>query len=215
MTGEPEGRFGPRVPPPTGLGARDPSSPKFPRSLALKLAGLGVTAVLVAAAVIVLTQPSGSPPPSGCDLCGGGTAIGNPNLGVCGVGGFGHLSGCSSGDYAYTLTVESSQVTFGSVTFRTLTSAGTVYSTPNGTPGFAILNTSGSVVAQWTSTNGSMFMSAVGWTYSAGVSSSTPLTNLYSVVIDMGKADPMGQGYTCVMVGVGAYSGTTSPLALP
>jgi len=48
-----------------------------------------------------------------------------------------------------------------------------------------------------------------------GVTPSTPLTNLDSVVVDMGTTDPMDQGYVFVLVGVGAFSGTTSPLALP
>jgi hypothetical protein len=58
-------------------------------------------------------------------------------------------------------------------------------------------------------------MTSTGWTYTAPTGSSSSLTNLYTIVIDMGTVNPTGTGLTFVAIGTGSYTGTTTPISLP
>src|SRR5208282_497706 len=188
---------------------KDRSTPGFPRQLLLMVVVVAITVALVLGVVIVLTP---SPPPTRPSPHGLlGVTVGNPTLGICGQGNFGRTAGCLSGDYVYTLTVESSTLEFGNVACRVLTSSAAVYSAAGGDPGFDILGANGTITAGWSPLNDSMSMTTSDWTYSADASPSTPLTNLYSILVDMGRVDPMGQGYTFVLIETGANSGASSP----
>jgi hypothetical protein len=44
---------------------------------------------------------------------------------------------------------------------------------------------------------------------------SSPLSTVFTIVIDMGSTSPAGQGYTFVANAVGSFQGSTAPLALP
>lgn len=109
--------------------------------------------------------------------------------GNCKTGGTFADSGCSAGDYTYNLTVETSDVTFGSVVFWVENPNGSVFVATGGTPGFSVLNSTGVIVAQYASVGGVMSMGS-GWTYTDGTHSSTPLTSLHTILIDMGTANP-------------------------
>src|SRR5580658_1465041 len=214
--GDPEKRT---IPAPTSGLAVD-EAPRPPggqaRQRAIVFSALGVAIIIVLAAILEFSAPAGSPTVGGC--CGPhgvGFAVGNPTLLLCGAMNIPFQNGCRAGDHLYDLTVESSPLEMGNVAFRVQTSAGTVDIVTGGDPGFGILNSTGAMAASWTSLNGSMAMPTSAWTYSIGVAATTPLTNLYTIVVDLGSADPMGQGLTFSAVGVGSYSGTTSALALP
>jgi archaeal type IV pilus assembly protein PilA len=125
--------------------------------------------------------------------------------------------------YIYTLTVETSTISFTSALFEVKSSTGAIV-TATGGGGFAIVNISGTAVAYLTT--GSLTSLAMGSVFSnfaagatacngAACTSSSPLTSIYTIVIDMGTASPSGLGYSFVAIGTGSYSGTTSPLALP
>jgi hypothetical protein len=211
MRSDPRGSVSP-LPDPQNL-VQSRSAPGFPRELLL-MTVVVATAALILAAAILLTPPA--PPALDTGPTGPhGVTVGNPILGICGQGTPSQAPSCLSGDYLYTLTVESSTEEFENVAFRVQTASSSVYSASGGEPGFAILNSNGTIAAAWSSMNGSLFMAASDWNYSDGVAPSTPMTNLFSIVVDMGRADPMGQGYTFVLIGTGSYSGTSSPLSLP
>jgi flagellin-like protein len=123
------------------------------------------------------------------------------------------------GHWTYTMTVESSTVTFGSVLFQVKTGGGTV-ADPAGAGGFFVVNLNGSVVAcdLPVPANGGLSMGANSqFTFIAasGLTPVSPLSNLYTIVIDMGTTSPVGVGYTFDAIGQGSYSGTTTPLSLP
>ncbi|MCI4365288.1 MAG: hypothetical protein L3K10_04415 [Thermoplasmata archaeon] len=144
-----------------------------------------------------------------------GTAfgVGNPILNTCSTGSVYGANLCQGGDYVYTLTIESSTVTFGSVLFEVKSSGGVVL-TAASAGGFSIADVSNALVTFSSPANRTMAMTS-GWAYVNGTNPSTPITNLYTIVIDVGNGNPAGQGYTFQALGTGSYSGTTSPLSLP
>jgi flagellin-like protein len=184
---------------------------------------VAITVVLAAVLYVLisgLTHGTGSAP------IGSAFAAGNPVASNSGYSGT--TSACSSsttavasaikaGDWTYTLTVESSSVSFGSIGMEVKTSGGSIATSAGG---FYIVNTAGNVVAC-----GAGSLAQTSWTYpTSSVTASTPLTTLYTIVIDTGLTGPTsgvttnpwtGLGYSFIGVGVGSYSGTTSPVTLP
>jgi len=115
--------------------------------------------------------------------------------------------GCAAGHFEYTLYVESSDVTFGDVRFEVQSANGSVAREADGL-GFTILNASGTVLAQFAVTGGSMAMgSGAAWSYSTGITSSTPIRNFDTIMVDTGTSNPLGQGLLFVVFGVGRYTG--------
>jgi flagellin-like protein len=191
---------------------------------------VAITVVLAAVLYVLISGLTGGG--VGSKPIGSAFNAGNPvSSKSSATGGVGSLSGgwtgtgCVSGDYCYTLTVESSTITFTSALFEVKTTAGTIYSAGAGTGGFSIVNIGGGVVAQSahiTISGGlamtspiAIFNSTAGACNSASCVTSSPLTSIYTVVIDMGTSSPSGLGLTFVAVGTGSYSGTTAPVLLP
>ena len=131
------------------------------------------------------------------------------------------LNGCKGGDYIYTIAIPFSTVTFGSVIFEVLTSTGTAYS-PAGKPTFAIVNISTHLNrASYTGTVAAAPFVMTGltpFTYVGPITSTSLLSaTFYDIVIDTAVATTAwaGLGLTFVVIGQGAYYGTTAPVALP
>jgi flagellin-like protein len=149
--------------------------------------------------------PVPTPPVSQCTAAGGGC------LGAT--------------DYTYSLMIASSSVTFGDVLFEVKTISGSLYSATT-FGGFTILNATGGVAASYTVSAGAvpMAMPSGGFTTWGGSAAcgilgaacgvNSPLTNVYTLVIDMGTKNPSGLGLTFTVLGVAGYSGTTGPLTL-
>ncbi|HTW40485.1 MAG TPA: archaellin/type IV pilin N-terminal domain-containing protein [Thermoplasmata archaeon] len=182
---------------------------------------VAITVVLAAVLYVLITGLTHGPGSVGI-----GTAFnaGNPVSSTCGAGNTYAANGCKAGDIIYTLTVESSSITFTSAQFEVKTATGSIAAITTGTGGFAIVNTAGVAVAASAATSASLAMTSPFSVFSAVAgacngntcSSSSPLTSIYTIVIDLGTApSPSGQGYTFVAIGVGSYSGTTSPVSLP
>ncbi len=120
----------------------------------------------------------------------------------------------------YTLAVESSTVTFGSVLFEVKTASGAVFTSGGASSSFAVIEIS-SHVAAIIVTGATVAMtgkwSGYGLTTTAPTyGDSTLITNTYTIVIDMGSATPTtGQGLAFVAVGTGSSSGVTAPVYLP
>jgi hypothetical protein len=142
-----------------------------------------------------------------------GFAVGNPLAGTCPLGGSLAKTGCFSGDFVYSLTIEYSGITFGEILFHVDSANGTVCVATRGESGFSILNSAGAVAAHYRAHAGVMNMTS-GWTYASGTGPSTSLGTDYPILIDVGTVDPQSQGYFFIAVGTGAFSGT-SGVALP
>jgi hypothetical protein len=153
----------------------------------------------------------------GCEEleCGGPRfAVGNPIAGICPSGGIFPTKGCVSGDFVYNLAIETSSITFGEVLFQIEIPTGALYDAPGPYSGFVILSPNGSEVAGYQTVGGVMNMTS-GWTYYlAGTTTSTPLSNIYTIIVDMGMANPDHQGYEFIARGTGSFSGT-AVVALP
>jgi hypothetical protein len=186
-----------------------------PKSQAI-VGAVAAAGTLILVLILVVTIPLLSQQTSHVSTCpcnGPLFSLGNPLAGTCPSGGTISTRGCFSGDYVNNLTVESSTMTFGAVRFYVETPNGTALIASGDHSGFAILSLAGSVVAYYETSVGVMNMTS-GWIYADGVNSSTPLTTIYTVVVDMGTMNPQGQGYTLVAVWTNSYSGV-SPIALP
>ena len=182
---------------------------------------VAITVVLAAVLYVLisgLTHGTGTAP-VGSAFAAGNAVAGNSgytgSASACTTSTSALASAIKTGDWTYTLTVESSSLTFGSLGMEVKSSGGTI---ATGTGGFYIVNTAGNVVACGTGS-----FAQTSWAYSTvttpGVTASTPLTTLYTIVIDTGSSAAInpwaGQGYSFIGVGVGSYSGTTSPVPLP
>ncbi|MGA8604529.1 MAG: hypothetical protein WB788_05645 [Thermoplasmata archaeon] len=139
--------------------------------------------------------------------------VGNPAAGVCPSAGTFATTGCLAGDFVYNLTIEASTFNFGNVLFHVTSRNGTVVVATGGQPGFSILHTGGAVAADFPAPGGVLAMTS-GWSYAPRTNSSTPLTSLYSILVDMGTSNPVERGYSFVEVGTGGAVGS-STLALP
>jgi hypothetical protein len=146
---------------------------------------------------------------------GSAFAAGNPIISTCAAGSTFVANGCTAGDFTYTVMIEASAVTYGSVLFEVRTSTGNIY-TLSDPGGFSVVGITGTVEASYAVGGSSLLVMMTGFTYfGSGVSPSTPLTNLDTIVIDMGTVNPVGTGLTFTVLGTGSYSGSTEPLALP
>jgi flagellin-like protein len=188
---------------------------------------VAITVVLAAVLYVLISGlTSGG---VGSKPIGGAFNAGNPILSTCAATSANTIppvaatkGGCLAGDYIYTLTVESSTISFGSALFEVKTAAGAIYTGTAGS-GFAFLNIAQQVVAIQVTGVGGMAMGS-SWAANAygpgtecmntACSTSTSLTGIYTIVVDMGTAPPAGTGLSFVAIGTGGYSGTTS-LALP
>lgn len=153
--------------------------------------------------------------PSGSSPIGSAFIAGNPIAGTCLANDTFAAQGCKGGDHIYTLTVESSTVTFANVLFEVKTAVGGPYG-HNGSGGFSVIRISGTVAAQTPIPGGSgMEMTSTFATYGSGIWPSTALTSVYTIVLDMGTVNTVGLGLTFVVTGTGGFDGTTSPVTLP
>ncbi len=129
---------------------------------------------------------------------------------------------CLTSHAIYTIGIASSTVTFGSVLFEVLSSSGSVVGA-TAAAGFSIVNTAGAVVATYVVAAGGPLAMSATFTFSAAQASnsvayttSTPLTGLFTIVVDMGQTTATtGLGYTLVALGTGSFSGSTNPISLP
>ncbi len=181
---------------------------------------VAITVVLAAVLYVLisgLTSGGVGSKPIGSAFNAGNPILGNPGSGTsstCATTSTTLAAAIKTGDYTYTLTVESSTITIGSALFEVKTAAGAVSAFAGG---FYIVNIAGLVVA---CSSGALAMSSafsIFPTDVAGTSASTPLTSLYTIVIDVAAtgSNPSGIGLTFNALGTGSYSGTTSPLSLP
>ncbi len=191
---------------------------------------VAITVVLAAVLYVLITGLTHGP---GSTPIGSAFTAGNPTASSCATGltyaaaSATGKGGCLAADYIYTLTVETSTISMDSALFEVKTSSGSILSLPAGVGGFSVMNIQGEVVAQGplgtaaaamamsTTLGFPTFTGSTTACNGAACSSSTTLTSIYTIVIDMGTSNPTGLGYEFVAVGTGSFSGTTSPVSLP
>jgi hypothetical protein len=187
---------------------------------------VAVTVVLAAVLYVLLTGLMGSGGVGQTPIGSAFTAGNRPTPGFCAtgssqvLGATSIMGGCKPGDFMYTLTVESSTVTFGSVLFKVEAASGLVFAGGGASSSFALLDPAGHVAA--ISVTGATMAMSTSWqgygltTTTPTYSSGTSLTNSLTIVIDMGSATPTtGEGLSFVAVGTGVFSGATYPIPLP
>jgi hypothetical protein len=84
-----------------------------------------------------------------------------------------------------------------------------------GVGGFSILNASDDLVAQSIPLKTLLMLDDFTPLPATQMDRSSPLSTVFTIVIDMGSTSPAGQGYTFVANAVGSFQGSTAPLALP
>jgi hypothetical protein len=137
----------------------------------------------------------------------------NSGTGTCAASSTTAALAIAPGEWVYTWSIESSAVTFGSVGFEVFSSGGAVLGGGAG-GGFYILNSGNTVVACGLVSAAAGFAVMSGFTYTTagGLSPSSPLTSLYTIVIDTGSSAAVnpwsGQGNYFLTVGLGSYSGS-------
>jgi len=182
------------------------------RAVSPIIATILLVAITVVLAAVLYVLISGLTHGPGSTPIGSAFTAGNAITGTCSPAQVTAKECAAAGHYTYTLTIESSTVTFASVQFEVKNSGGTVVTTTTG-QGFVILAIAGNPVAWGNVTGGVMAMTSA-LTTPSSFPTSTPLSTTYTILVDMGTASPSGQGYNFVTLGVGSYSGTTS-YALP
>jgi archaeal type IV pilus assembly protein PilA len=208
------------------LGQRERSWRKSrKRAVSPIIATILLVAITVVLAAVLYVLISGLTHGPGSTPIGSAFTAGLPagsSAAKCPTGDTYAANGCLAGDYTYTLTIESSTVNFGSVLFEVKTATGAV-DVAASVGGFSVLSISSVVVAQMTTATTTLAMTSTFGTFSgvatacngATCSSTSPLTSIYTIVIDMGTGNPTGTGLSFIAIGTGSYSGTTSPVALP
>jgi flagellin-like protein len=117
---------------------------------------------------------------------------------------------CKAADYCYAIGIASSStgVTAANIQFQVQTSSGTVYSIA-GAGGASIVDIGGAVVVKAAVVAGPY--SVTTWTAGGGAytSTTTQLQTSMTIWVDLGTANPTGQGLVLVALGTGSYSGQT------
>lgn len=183
-----------------------------------------MTVVLAAVLYLLVTSLTAGGPST--TPIGGAFLASHPVSSYCATGSAQTLGasaisgGCTAGDFVYTLTIESSRVAFGNVLFKVETPTGAVFAGAGASASFAVIDLSSHVVA--VSITGPALAMTAKWSgygptlTAPAYTSSSPLTNQFEIVIDLGHSAPAtGEGLEFVVVGIGSFSGATTPLGLP
>lgn len=183
-------------------------------------AAVGIAAGVTVGAVLVLVIVPPAPTPPGCYAleCGPQFSFA-PAMGptLCSPPGTWSEGCLAPNNYVYDVAVAtSSGFSFGEIRFAVLTSSGSTF-IPPGPGGFSMLNSSGLIVASYDLVDGGpLEMPGAGsWTFytaETGITAESPLTSLYTIVVDVGSADTQGHGLTIVVL---SDAGISAPSSLP
>lgn len=135
----------------------------------------------------------------------------------------GHPAACQAvNDYTVTVPVSTSSITLGSVAFEVYTTTTSVPYSAAPKPAFALALTAtpNTAVVTWVAPAAGPMLVSSTWTitYTSPATSTSPLTSLstYTISIDLGSGGTaaVAAGLSFVVLGVGSYSSTTSPIVL-
>jgi hypothetical protein len=181
------------------------------------LIAVAIGAVVVLAILVYVTGPWLSPVPPPCTSleCSPIFAAGDPVVGNCSAGSTYAADGCMAGDATFLITVESSQFTLGSLSFKVVDQSSGAPARSATEGGFSVLNQSGHLVAQ--SERSPTLEMTAGFEYPGhAASNGTYLTNVDSILVDMGEPAAALNGAGLAFVSTLSSTGaSTSPLQLP
>jgi archaeal type IV pilus assembly protein PilA len=188
------------------------------RAVSPIIATILLVAITVVLAAVLYVLISGLTHGPGNTPIGSAFAVGAPTAGTCTAAGVTAKTCATAGDEIFTMTIEQSTITLGSVQFEVKAPAQTAFA--NTLAGsFSIQTITGTEVAQYSVAAGAGLAMTGAWTNYAGTNAaSTPITTTMTLVIDTGIVATSwvsGQGNTVIGLGVGSYSGTTSAQTLP
>jgi archaeal type IV pilus assembly protein PilA len=195
------------------LGQRERSWRKSrKRGVSPIIATILLVAITVVLAAVLYVLISGLTHGPGSTPIGSAFTAGSATPGQCTAAQ--HTAGicAATNNYIYTVAIASSTVTFSSVLFEVLQTSGSAVSATG--DGFSVLAANGTVVAH----SGALTTLAMTTTLTypvTYVTATTSLSTLYTIIIDMGTANPSNLGYTFVVHGTGSFSGATNPVSLP
>jgi hypothetical protein len=184
-----------------------------------------VAIVVVLAAVLYvlvagLTHGPGATPIGSAFAAGNphpSNAVGTAGSSTCATTTTTAAAAIKSGDWTYTLDIESSTANLGGILLQVRAATGGFDASHIA---FYITGTAGAVVAcagtSASPASGSM-SSSLPFTYptAGGATSSLRLTSAYQIVLEMGASSPTGQGFTFDAAGQGSFTGVTASVALP
>lgn len=166
---------------------------------------VAITVVLAAVLYILISGLTKGP---GNTPIGTALGLGAPTLVQGGAGAT--FPPCKAADYCYQIGLASvSGVSASSINVQILTAGGTVWSGMAGGGGAGITDIKGAAVVSGPVAAAGAF-AVTTWTAGAGYTTTTPLTAAMSFWVDMGTANPSGQGYVLVIIGTGSFSGQTT-----
>jgi hypothetical protein len=178
----------------------------------LAIVAVVVVVPVLASGLLFGATPNVGPTPVGVQPP---LVVGNPTDSTCTSASAAAGACVTPGDWIYHLTIETSTITFGSVLFKVTNWTGAVFHNP-GEGSFALVGSTGSAAAWTQLPSGGLAMQSSWAQYVTGNSSSSPLTNLFTLVIDTGQAAPTtGMGLSLVAVGTGDLHGESSAISLP
>jgi len=166
---------------------------------------VAITVVLAAVLYILISGLTKGP---GNTPIGTALGLGSPTLVQGAVGGT--FPVCKAADYCYQISLASvSGVNPSNLQIQILTTGGTVWSGMAGGGGAGISDIKGAAVVSGAVAAAGAF-AVTSWVAGAGYTTTTPLTAAMSIWVDMGTANPSGQGYQMIIIGTGSFSGQTS-----
>jgi flagellin-like protein len=183
------------------------------RAVSPIIATILLVAITVVLAAVLYVLISGLTKGPGNTPIGSAFGIGNPVGGTCTAAQVTAGVCKAAGDQIFTLTIEQSTLTIGSVQFEVKTPAGGAFTTTIAGM-FAIQTITGAEVAQYSIAAASpLAMTNAFTTFGAGYASTSPISTTMSLVVDTGVTAAnwvTGQGYIVTALGIGSYSGTTA-----
>jgi hypothetical protein len=171
---------------------------------------VAVVAVSAASAAVLYFEVSQLGPGPATTPLGAAFAAGNPFSETCSPTMVSSDACVTSGDYAYSLTVEHSVVELDDVSFAVHEPTGALFANTNQAE-FALVAASGATCAFTEIPAGAVLSMDGAWSnYANGCSPSAPLTTSMTIIVDMGQSgSTAGMGLLLEAVGLGGYSGTT------
>ncbi|MCI4372820.1 MAG: type IV pilin [Thermoplasmata archaeon] len=188
------------------------------RAVSPIIATILLVAITVVLAAVLYVLISGLTHGPGNTPIGTAFAIGAPISGSCTAAQVTAKICATAGDQIWTFTIEQSTITLSSVQFEVKSPGGTALGNTLAAS-FAIQTITGTEVASYAIAAAAGLAMTASWSHFAGSNTgSTPITTTMSFVVDTGVTTANwtpGAGNTVIGLGVGSFSGTTSPVTLP
>jgi archaeal type IV pilus assembly protein PilA len=188
------------------------------RAVSPIIATILLVAITVVLAAVLYVLISGLTHGPGSTPIGSAFAFGTPVSSTCTAAQVTAKLCVTAGNFIYTIPVGTSSVTFSSILLEVKTSSGATFAN-TGAASFAVETISGTAAAYISIAAAAGLAMSATWptaNYASGITSSTSLTSLYSIVVDTGASTSQtGNGLTIIALGTGSFGDSTAPVSLP